>query len=341
MDSITYRSETETPDPGLFARARASYSSRAGFSALSQRHASPGQGDGPQDGYEAAFTDARALAAFLRGPEFAWVCARLRRFARLLLTLEHCEVAQAHALAPELEQAGLSVIGFVAEPGRVLVIAERNGTKGEQERSDLVGGYYKMSRYKVYQQQQAALMRYDITGLVLECGDSNGVYRKMLDEDRTEYRSVPYPQYDLQDLHQFPDGCAGGFICDNTLEHVPDYARGLAEIHRVLAPGGVGIFMMPFIATCQPNDYFRFSAQAMPLVFRGFPEVHMGGWGNTSAAALYVLRNKWVTVAHEAGGELVCHDRQNPADGELRVPTANDPWHPIHYWVLARKEQAA
>ncbi|MGB0721890.1 MAG: class I SAM-dependent methyltransferase [Gammaproteobacteria bacterium] len=41
---------------------------------------------------------------------------------------------------------------------------------------------------------------------------------------------------------ELPDGCMDVVICSQVYEHVPDAARMMAEIHRVLRPGGVCYF---------------------------------------------------------------------------------------------------
>lgn len=43
----------------------------------------------------------------------------------------------------------------------------------------------------------------------------------------------------------FPDGSFGAVVCTEVLEHVPDPAGALAEIHRVLRPGGMLIGSVP------------------------------------------------------------------------------------------------
>ena len=49
---------------------------------------------------------------------------------------------------------------------------------------------------------------------------------------------------DLQDL-DLPDASLDVVLTSHVLEHVPDTRRALAELHRVLAPGGVAYIMVP------------------------------------------------------------------------------------------------
>jgi N-acetylglucosaminyl-diphospho-decaprenol L-rhamnosyltransferase len=44
---------------------------------------------------------------------------------------------------------------------------------------------------------------------------------------------------------RFPDGSVDYFICFHVLEHIPDERLALAEIHRVLKPGGVAVLQVP------------------------------------------------------------------------------------------------
>lgn len=50
---------------------------------------------------------------------------------------------------------------------------------------------------------------------------------------------------DITDMPIYDDGSFDFFICSHVLEHVSDDGRALSELHRVLAPGGVGIVMAP------------------------------------------------------------------------------------------------
>jgi SAM-dependent methyltransferase len=49
---------------------------------------------------------------------------------------------------------------------------------------------------------------------------------------------------DITALH-LPDGAFDAIICSHVLEHVPDDAAAMRELHRVMAPGGVVLVMVP------------------------------------------------------------------------------------------------
>lgn len=69
-----------------------------------------------------------------------------------------------------------------------------------------------------------------------------------------------------------------GFVCDNVLEHVIDPKTAVAEMVRVLKPGGVGYistpFMYPFHAS--PYDYQRWTAPGLEELLKDFGHVEVG-----------------------------------------------------------------
>lgn len=59
---------------------------------------------------------------------------------------------------------------------------------------------------------------------------------------------------DITDMRTYPDGAFDFIICSHVLEHVPDDAKAIRELHRVLAPGGVAILMVPILTTITETD---------------------------------------------------------------------------------------
>ena len=64
---------------------------------------------------------------------------------------------------------------------------------------------------------------------------------------RADYDPAPGEvQVDAQNM-VFPDGSIDTIICHNVIEHVPSDRRALAEMFRVLKPGGVALITAPVI----------------------------------------------------------------------------------------------
>jgi ubiquinone/menaquinone biosynthesis C-methylase UbiE len=58
-------------------------------------------------------------------------------------------------------------------------------------------------------------------------------------------------------------------LCTAVLEHLEEPARALAEARRVLRPGGVAIYTVPFIWHLheEPRDFFRYSKHGLRHLF--------------------------------------------------------------------------
>lgn len=70
---------------------------------------------------------------------------------------------------------------------------------------------------------------------------------------RFEYRSADRgmdtvdDQVDIADMGRYQEGAFDCFICSHVLEHVTGDRAALAELFRILAPGGWGILMVPLM----------------------------------------------------------------------------------------------
>lgn len=95
------------------------------------------------------------------------------------------------------------------------------------------------------------------------------------------------------DAHDLPfvDGAFHGVVCQAVLEHVLDPPRVVAEIHRVLAPGGLVYSEVPFMQQVHGGAYdvTRFSLLGHRRLYRFFDEVRTGVQGGPGTALAWSL----------------------------------------------------
>ncbi len=133
-----------------------------------------------------------------------------------------------------------------------------------------------------------------------------------------------YPEVDVQDLSQYSSGSFEAVLLDEVLEHVRDPCLALAEVHRVLRPGGCLIMSTPFMIAEHrvPEDYWRFTEAALRVLLGEFQTVQIGYWGNVGSVR-YLLDDMMVSA------------RQARRDGVFDLSVAKK--YAVSLWAYAWK----
>lgn len=95
----------------------------------------------------------------------------------------------------------------------------------------------------------------------------------------------------------FPDASMDGVVLTEVLEHCTDPPGAIAQVRRVLKPGGLLLVTSPFVWPThgiegEYKDYWRFARQGWELLLAAFHDVTITAcaWTSEGAAAYDVLR---------------------------------------------------
>jgi demethylmenaquinone methyltransferase/2-methoxy-6-polyprenyl-1,4-benzoquinol methylase len=96
--------------------------------------------------------------------------------------------------------------------------------------------------------------------------------------ERNRFANVRFEQGDLCDL-PFPDGSADVATGSYALRNAPDLRKALAEVHRVLSPGGVAAFLDFSNPERSPLRHLQYLllrgwCGLWGLLLHGTPEIH-------------------------------------------------------------------
>jgi SAM-dependent methyltransferase len=128
-------------------------------------------------------------------------------------------------------------------------------------------------------------------GTILNIGSGNYPRQpNVVNVDMMDYDNVDI----VCDIHKLPfkDNSIDGVMSVAVLEHVREPAKVLAEVHRVLKPGGqvfsVIPFMQPFHAS--PHDFQRYTLPGIEYLHRDFHMVESGVYSGPLSGALWVVQ---------------------------------------------------
>lgn len=97
----------------------------------------------------------------------------------------------------------------------------------------------------------------------------------------------------VTNLHNIdlPDDTAGTVLCLDTLEHVEFPHKAVAEMHRVLKPGGVCVLssVMKFKIHAYPDDFWRFTPSGFRSLLYPFGACWVGWCGQDEEFPITVL----------------------------------------------------
>ncbi|MSU55781.1 MAG: class I SAM-dependent methyltransferase [Candidatus Taylorbacteria bacterium] len=123
---------------------------------------------------------------------------------------------------------------------------------------------------------------------------------EIIREDIINVDIDPYPGVRITaDIHTLPfkDSSVDAVISESVLEHVKDPIRAVAEMRRILKPGGLLYIVVPFIIGyhSSPGDYYRWTTSGMRELLKEFKEQELGIAVGPTNALTYILR-EWLAT---------------------------------------------
>lgn len=146
----------------------------------------------------------------------------------------------------------------------------------------------------------------ELSGSVLDVGCGEMPFRGFLPagttyqgldvEDAAEFGMNRHPDITFFDggVIPYPANSWDAVLCTEVLEHVADPELLVAEMKRVLRPGGILLITVPFAARVHhaPHDYRRFTKFGLEKLLSGFASVEIVERGNDYG----VIANKMVVL---------------------------------------------
>lgn len=126
--------------------------------------------------------------------------------------------------------------------------------------------------------KKKSLLPEHVKGKVLDAGAGKLSYRHIATRMAREYRSLDFqpthPELDyVGDIQHMPLAAESfdTILSFEVLEHVPDPRSALAEVYRVLKPGGKLVMSVPHLMYLhnEPDDYYRYTKYGLRVLLEG------------------------------------------------------------------------
>ena len=126
----------------------------------------------------------------------------------------------------------------------------RNTGPGYDERDSLCAGCLTPDRYRtLFEVLRRRTSVFEPGVRVIEVAPLISMEQIFVSRPEVDYTSFDIERHAMEvgdiTAMRYPDASADWFICFHVLEHIPDEPAALAEIHRVLRPGGQAVLQVP------------------------------------------------------------------------------------------------
>jgi len=144
--------------------------------------------------------------------------------------------------------------------------------------------------------QEAFIKKYASEGKTLDIGCGNDIYRSYFPNCTTlDIKARPDVDVDIiadvHDLSMIDDASYDVVLCAEVLEHLHTPAKAIAEMRRILKPGGVLILTTRFIFPLHdaPHDYYRYTKYGLRHLLKDFQMIELKEEASTveTLAVLY------------------------------------------------------
>jgi len=90
------------------------------------------------------------------------------------------------------------------------------------------------------------------------------------------------------------------------LEHMHNASIAVSEMFRCLKPGGELVVYVPFIQPIHaaPNDYYRWTANGLRELFKGFSVVEVGVGAGPMSGFLWIAQ-EWIAIVTSFGNTVL------------------------------------